>query len=120
MFSSVRLGNSHLNLVDFYDLPLSSELVTLSGCSTGLSAVLGGDELVGMVRGLLYAGAHGVMVTLWDVHDRTTAHFMASFYKSLGAGHGKAAALRAAMQDLRGRHPHPYYWAPFVLVGKHL
>jgi CHAT domain-containing protein len=120
MFSSVRLGNSHLNLVDFYDLPLSSELVTLSGCSTGLSAVLGGDELVGMVRGLLYAGAHGVMVTLWDVHDRTTAHFMASFYKSLGAGQGKAAALRAAMQDLRGRHPHPYYWAPFVLVGKHL
>ncbi len=119
MFSSIRLGNSYLNLLDLYDLELSAELVTLSGCSTGLNVPVGGDELVGLVRGLLYAGAQGALVTLWDVNDRSTADFVAAFYRHLGKSSDKAVALQRAMQELRETHPHPYYWAPFILVGKH-
>jgi len=119
MFSSLRLGDSHLNLFDLYQLPLSAELVTLSGCSTGRNAVVGADELLGLMRGLFHAGAHGILVSLWDVQDRTTAEFMAMFYKRLQQADNKAEALRAAMLELRQSYPHPYFWAPFVLVGKY-
>lgn len=119
MFSSIHLGRSELNLYDIYRLRLSADLVTLSGCGTGLNVVVGGDELLGLVRGLLYAGASAVLVTLWDVNDATTAAFMKSFYTELGRGSNKATALRSAMQVVRSEYPHPYYWAPFVLIGKY-
>jgi CHAT domain-containing protein len=47
----------------------------------------------------------------------STAAFMEAFYRRLQAGANKADALRQAMRDLRERYPHPFYWAPFVLVG---
>ncbi len=119
MFSSIRLGDSHLNLFDLYQLPLSAELVTLSGCATGQNAVVGADELLGLMRGVFYSGAHGILVSLWDVQDRSTAELMTSFYRQLGHQQNKAEALRAAMLELRQTCPHPYFWAPFVLVGKY-
>ena len=88
--------------------------------------------MLGLVRGLLSAGAQSLLLSLWDVHDQTTAQFMVSFYSRLveqsdkrteqsdkRADHSdKGAALQEAMLDLRKTLPHPYYWAPFVLVGK--
>lgn len=117
MFSSVRLGGSDLSLFDLYGLELSAELVTLSGCGTGLNVVVGGDELLGLVRGLLYAGAHAVLGTLWDVNDESTSTFMRLFYERARRTPDRAEALREAMAALRESHPHPYYWAPFVLIG---
>jgi CHAT domain-containing protein len=119
IFSSIRLGDSHLSLFELYQLPLTAELVTLSGCSTGLNVVVGGDELVGLMRGLLYAGAQGILASLWDVHDRSTAEFMTAFYQRLQQKASKAEALRAAMAELRESYPHPYHWAPFILVGNY-
>jgi CHAT domain-containing protein len=120
MFSSISLGNSHLSLFDLYQLNLPCELVTLSGCGTGLNVVVGGDELLGLVRGLLYAGTQGVLVTLWDVNDQSTADFMKLFYENLRKdGTNKAQAVQKAMREVRKEYAHPFYWAPFVLVGKH-
>lgn len=118
MFSGIRLGAGQLNLYDLYQLRLQAELITLSGCATGLNVVTAGDELLGLVRGLLYAGAQSVLLTLWNVHDRSTSEFMDAFYKKVKRGDSKASALRNAMLDLRDRFPHPYYWAPFTLTGK--
>jgi CHAT domain-containing protein len=81
--------------------------------------VVGADELVGLTRGLLLAGAHGVMVSLWDVNDFSTTRFMKHFYGQLRYTAEAAAALQAAMRHVREEHPHPYYWAPFVLSGKY-
>jgi len=117
MFSSIRLGDGPLSVYDLYDLRLSAELVTLSGCGTGLSVVVGGDEQLGLVRGLLYAGARAVLLSLWDAHDSSTSEFMKAFYAYLQAGAGKARAAQQAMRDVRARHPHPFYWAPFTLLG---
>jgi CHAT domain-containing protein len=119
MFSSISLGTSQLSLFDLYQLHLPSELVTLSGCGTGLNVVVGGDEQMGLKRGLLYAGARGLLLTLWDVHDASTAEFMKLFYERLEGSANKAEALRAAMAEIRESYPHPFYWAPFVLVGKY-
>ncbi len=118
MFSAIKLGNTRLSLFDLYDLDLDAELAVLSGCGTGLSSVVGADELVGLSRGLLYAGARSVLATLWDVNDESTTRFMRGFYRFLMAGQVPAEALQRALWDLRESFPHPYFWAPFVLIGR--
>ena len=118
MFSSIRLGDSYLNLYDLYELRMDTELVTLSGCATGMNFVAAGDELLGLQRGLFYAGAGSLLLSLWDVNDRSTAEFMQQFYKGYIRSGDMAGSLQAAMRELKREHPHPYFWAPFVLVGK--
>jgi CHAT domain-containing protein len=103
---------------DLYELDLAAEVVVLSGCGTGLSVVERGDELIGLVRGLLYAGAQTVVATLWDAQDESTARFMTAFYRYLPESADRAAALRSAMIELREVYPHPFHWAPVVLSGR--
>ena len=57
------------------------------------------------------------MVSLWDVHDESAAEFMGSFTAGMVKGGTPAAALAGAMRAARRERPHPYYWAPFSLVG---
>jgi CHAT domain-containing protein len=118
MFSSIRLGDSQLSLYDLSHLHLPAELVVLSGCATGLNAITPGDELIGLARGLLRAGAHSLLLSLWDVHDESTKDFMIAFYQRLQQGIPKTAALQQAMIESREKNPHPYHWAPFSLIGK--
>jgi CHAT domain-containing protein len=118
MFSSIRLGGSHLSLYDISHLQLPAELIVLSGCATGLNVVTPGDELMGLVRGLLQAGAQSLILSLWDVHDESTKEFMIGFYTRLQKDRCKAQAMQATMLELRERYPHPYHWAPFSLIGK--
>ena len=117
MFSGIRLGDGYVSLYDLYQLRLNAKLVTLSGCATGMNFVAAGDELMGLARGLLQAGAKSLLLSLWNVHDRSTTQFMTFFYQHLVAGASKAAALGNAMANLREIHPHPYYWAPFKITG---
>jgi CHAT domain-containing protein len=118
MFSSIRLGSSHLSLYDISHLQLPAELIVLSGCATGLNVVTPGDELLGLVRGLLQAGAQSLILSLWDVHDESTKEFMIGFYTRWQSGSSKAQAMRETMLALRESYPHPYHWAPFSLIGK--
>ena len=117
MFSSIELGDTRLSLFDIYNLRTSADLVTLSGCGTGRSSIAAGDELIGLVRGFFYAGASSVVVSLWDVNDRSTAEIMAGFYRNLAVGETKAESLRKAMIGVREKYEHPYFWAPFILTG---
>lgn len=117
MFSSIQLGDTRLSLFDIYNLRVSADFVALSGCGTGMSTVIAGDELLGLVRGFLYAGARSLLVSLWDVHDRTTSELMQKFYDSVVQGSSRSESLRMAMLELKYRRPHPYYWAPFILMG---
>jgi CHAT domain-containing protein len=117
MFSSIQLHDASLNFFDIYNLRTPASLITLSGCGTGLSSVVAGDELLGLVRGFLYAGATSVVISFWDVSDRTTADLMKYFYGHLAEGQSRSQSLRQAMSRLRQEHPHPYHWAPFLLMG---
>jgi len=118
MFSGIRLGGgSYLTLYDLYNLRLPADLVTLSACVSGVSAIAAGDELLGLARGLFRAGAASLLLTLWEVPDQSTAHFMKAFYGRLGE-RPRADAVREAILDVRARYPHPVHWAPFVLMGK--
>ena len=118
MFSSIRLGDGYLNLYDLYQMRLGANLVTLSGCATGMNQVAAGDELLGLQRGLFCAGATSLLLSLWDVHDRSTAMLMQEFYRNYIQNGDMTRSLQVAMRELRRENPHPYFWAPFTLVGK--
>lgn len=109
-----------LQLRDIYGLKLSADLIVLSGCETGLGKNISGEGFVGLTHGFLYAGAQGVVTSLWKVEDRATADLMARFYQAmLKDGLTPSAALRAAKMSMwrQGRSRHPYYWAGFILQG---
>ena len=118
MFSSLKLGDSWLNLFDIFNLQLGAELTVLSACETGMSAVWEGDELLGLARGFLYAGTPSLVVSLWTVNDRSTAQLMRRFYEALHRGASKTRALQEAILEVKAAFPHPYHWAPFILMGK--
>jgi CHAT domain-containing protein len=115
--SSLHLADAPVNLHELYDLNLSARLVVLSGCQTAMGRASAGEELVGLSHGFLHAGAGSLVVSLWAVNDRSTAELMSGFYGRVAGGLPPASALRQAMIAHRERHPHPYFWAPFVLIG---
>jgi CHAT domain-containing protein/Tfp pilus assembly protein PilF len=109
-----------VRLHDVYNLTLPVDLVVLSACDTALGKLLRGEGLVGLVRGFLYAGAGGVVASLWKVDDQATKELMTHFYESmLRDGLDVSAALRQAQLSLlsSAEFRHPYYWAAFELHG---
>jgi CHAT domain-containing protein len=117
MFSSFKLADGWFTAFDLFSISCQTNLVTLSGCQSGLSEVSGPDDLLGLMRGFLYAGARSLLLSLWNVNDESTAALMAHFYSEWQAGVPKSTALRSAMRTIRERYPDPFYWAPFLLVG---
>ena len=95
-----------------------TELVVLSACETGLGQVQAGEGVYGLQRGFAVAGARTIMMSLWKVDDAVTHELMTAFYRFWLAGSSKRAALLAAQQQIRRKHPDPYYWGAFVLVGE--
>lgn len=118
LFSSLRLGDGWFTARDAYELKLNCGLVTLSACETGMNTVAPGDELMGLARGFLSAGSGTVLMSLWTVHDQATAELMVAFYGELARTKSPAAALRHAQLNLLEQRPHPFFWSPFVLVGR--
>ena len=112
-------GGETLTAREIFNLKLNTELVTLSACQTGISEVSPGDELVGITRAFLYAGAPSVVVSLWPVDDKSTQELMLEFYKLIKNGEDKATALQKAQVKIMDKeeYSHSYYWAPFILVG---
>jgi CHAT domain-containing protein/tetratricopeptide (TPR) repeat protein len=118
LFSWLRLADARLTVRDVYRLRLPrASLVTLSACETGLGDLRGGDVL-GLSQGFLATGARSLVLSLWAVDDASTAALMGAFYRRLAAGQTKSAALHGAQRTVRRRHPHPFYWAGFILVGQ--
>lgn len=121
LFSGIALAGGWLTTLDIFGLQLQASLVTLSACDTGRAAVGGGDELLGLMRAFLSAGAASLLLSQWTVEDQSSARLMTSFYEGLAAGRSKGAALRHAQLELlaggAGPTAHPYFWAPFFLVG---
>jgi len=128
LFSGLALADGWLTTLDIFNLPLQASLVTLSACQTGRNVVGGGDELLGLMRAFLCAGAASLVLSLWRVEDCSTAQIMETFYTKLAAGETKGTALRhAQLEFIRGQsdgentannlYTDPYFWAPFFLVG---
>ena len=108
-------------MVEIYNLNLPAELVVLSACKTGLGKEVRGEGLMSLTRGFMYAGAARVMVSLWDVNDKSTSVLMGELYRGLLQQKLRpSAALRAAQLKMLNskQFASPYYWAAFVQLGE--
>lgn len=122
-------GTPDLSAEEILVLEIEADLVVLSACASGVSGRRAGDELIGLTRSLLYAGAPSLVVGLWYVSDSSTRLLMERFYGALlardgdhenvNAPAGKARVLQRAQRHIMRIEgfEHPYFWAPFVLVG---
>lgn len=117
--SYLQFADGQLYTDDVLQQDLSYELVTLSGCETGLANVAANEELIGLGRGFLYAGAGALILSLWSVADGSTPHLMKHLYRALSKGESKSAALREAQRSIlvENRKLHPAYWGAFQLIG---
>ena len=117
--SYLQLADGQLYADDMLQQDMSYELVTLSACETGRANVAASDELIGLGRGFLYAGAGALLVSLWQVPDISTLYFMERMYKALRGGASKAAAICEAQQFMLAEEPwhHPAFWGAFQLIG---
>ena len=118
MFSSLKLHDDWLTAAEVMRLDLAGALVTLSACESGRNEVFAGDEPIGLTRAFLGVGASTLVVSLWLVQDEATALLMEKYYERLRGNMGPAEALRATQLAIMDEYPHPYYWAPFIVVGK--
>jgi CHAT domain-containing protein len=114
----LKLGDGWLTVREAYNLNLHCSLVTLSACETGVSAVAPGDELIGLARGFFAAGSPSLLISLWTVDDDATAELMTEFYKNVRETGSLTTALRHSQLRVMKSKPHPFFWSPFVLVGR--
>ncbi len=117
LFSSLHLADGWITVRDICSQRLAASLVTLSACETGLSKIFAGDEILGIARGFLAAGASSLIVSLWNVNDEATGKLMATLYDRIQRGEAPTASIRNAQLEFIRRGEHPYLWAPFVLIG---
>ncbi len=108
---------------ELYNLTLTSELITLSACQTGLGKITKGEGLIGLSRALLYAGANNLIVSLWNVSDESTVQLMNELYTNIlqnTTNLNYAEALQKAKLSMlhHNKLSEPYFWAPFILIGK--
>ena len=113
-------GDPFWRTFEIFNARIPSELVVLSACETGLGKLVSGEGIVGLTRAFLYAGAPTVCVSLWKVADESSPELMKAFYTAIVDGQPKARALQAAQRELVADelYAHPYWWAPFVVVGE--
>lgn len=104
---------------EIFTLPLAeTRLVTMSACSTALGRTNPGAEVTSLAEAFWVAGAPSVVASLWKVSDDSTRQLMIDFYSGIRNGETLAASLQnAQLQQLEGEFHHPFYWAPFVLLG---
>jgi len=122
--SAAERSSHLLTAREVFSLKLTADLVTLRACSSGRAAIQSGDELVGLTRAFLFAGAPSLIVSLWNVNKRSSRQLLNDFYRRwLDRRHPlpKWQALQQAqismLKDKDSEYRHPYHWAPFILVG---
>jgi CHAT domain-containing protein len=119
--SALRLApavGGALTVGDVLGMRLSAQLVVLSACESGRGRLVRGDELVGLSRAFLEAGARALVSTLWSVADRSTSELMGHFYRELPRQQPDVALAAAQRAMMRSRdHGHPFHWAAFTFSG---
>ena len=117
MYSVLRMHDHWVTAADVLALDLAGTTIVLSACDTARTQHAGAAEINGFVRGFLGAGASTVIASQWTADDAATTAFMRRFYAAL-TDMPAAGALRAAQMQIAEQWPHPYFWAPWILVGR--
>jgi CHAT domain-containing protein len=115
------LNDGLLNTYEIFALKLKARMVVLSACSTGNGEFNKGEGVISLARGFVYAGTPSLVMTLWEVEDKSGAILMKDFYTNLLKGQSKSAALRNAkikfLKEAKTENSHPFFWSSFVIMG---
>jgi tetratricopeptide (TPR) repeat protein len=108
-----------LRLSEVMGLKINCDIAALTACQTGLGRQISGEGTMGMGRAFQYAGAKSVLMSLWSVSETASVNLVESFFKHLKEGKNKLESLKLARGEIRNAgYDHPFYWAPFILVGE--
>lgn len=137
-----NLDDGFLKMSEVLDMQLNADAVVLSACNTAMGKEIAGEGVIGLSRAFMLAGAKSVIVSLWSVESNSTATLMKSFYSYLKSGKSKEESLRLSREELKkqgvasnadfnrglavvsrkhlaqAETSHPFFWAPFILIGE--
>jgi CHAT domain-containing protein/tetratricopeptide (TPR) repeat protein len=115
------LGDCYLNTYEVYGIPLKAKMVVLSSCNTGNGLLFSGEGVLSLARGFIYSGSQSVVMSMWEIEDRSGTDIVKEFYDNLKKGYPKSSALRRARIDfLRNSdqlRSHPYFWSAMIVYG---
>ena len=113
--------DGNLNTYEVYGVPLKAKMVILSSCNTGSGVLHSGEGILSLARGFIYSGSRSVVMSMWEIEDRSGAEIVKSYYRYLKRGASKSNALRKAriryLENSDMLRSHPYFWASLVVYG---
>jgi CHAT domain-containing protein/tetratricopeptide (TPR) repeat protein len=123
IFSQVHdsIEDGMLNTYEVYGIPLKAKMVILSSCNTGTGILHSGEGILSLARGFMYSGSKSVIMSLWEIEDRSGTEIIEDFYRYLKKGYTKSDALRHARLNYLKKadllKSHPYFWSTLVIYG---
>jgi len=94
-----------------------TNLVVLSACKTGVVDINSTENVSGLSKAFIQAGAKNIVMSLWSVNDQATKDLMSNFYKKINRTQNYTKALKNAKLEMVKKDMHPFYWAGFILSG---
>jgi CHAT domain-containing protein len=115
------LEDGYLKTYEIYGIPLNAKMVVLSSCNTGTGQLYSGEGILSLARGFIYSGSQSVIMSMWEIEDKSGTQIVEGFYKNLKRGYTKSVALkRARIEFLKNAdqlRAHPYFWSTLVVYG---
>jgi CHAT domain-containing protein len=110
-----------LRTYEIYGIPLKAKMVVLSSCNTGAGRLYSGEGILSLARGFIYSGSESVVMSMWEIEDRTGTEIVKMYYNNLKKGYSKSISLRKAriefLKTADQLRAHPYFWSTLVIYG---
>lgn len=115
------LEDGYLKTYEIYGIPLKAKMVVLSSCNTGSGLLFSGEGILSLARGFIYSGSQSVVMSMWEIEDKSGTEIVEKFYQNLKKGYSKSESLKKARIDFLKSadqlRSHPYFWATLVVYG---
>jgi CHAT domain-containing protein len=115
------IEDGYLKTFEIYGIPLKAKMVVLSSCNTGTGLLYSGEGILSLARGFIYSGSQSVVMSMWEIEDRSGTEIVKMFYKYLKKGNSKSVALKKAriayLKKADQLRSHPYFWSTLVIYG---
>ncbi|MBG0859033.1 MAG: CHAT domain-containing protein [Bacteroidales bacterium] len=106
---------------EVYGIPLKARMVVLSSCNTGTGMLFSGEGILSLARGFLYSGSQSVVMSMWEIEDKSGTEIVKMFYDNLKRGKTKSESLKKArtmyLKNASQLKSHPYFWSSLVVYG---
>ncbi len=113
-----------LKTYEIYGIPLKAKMVVLSSCNTGTGQLYSGEGILSLARGFIYSGSQSVIMSMWEIEDKSGTEIVKMFYQNLKKGESKSVALKNArikfLKNADRLRSHPYFWSALVIYGDNM